>query len=150
MNDEDQVTEPVGERLGYLFKRVQQALERELNRQLRTLNLSIAQYAALAALEEQPGLSNADLAERCFVTPQTMHQITARLERQRWLARSPHPDHGKIVKLTLTESGQRLLYDAHSLVLAVEKQLTAELGKGEQAQLRSILGTYLKALQTPL
>src|SRR6516162_4869510 len=33
----------------------------------------VAQYAVLTALEEEPGLSNADLARRAFVTPQTMN-----------------------------------------------------------------------------
>lgn len=148
MSHEDAITEPISGRFGYLVKRVQQALERELNNRLRALNLSVAQYAALAALEEQPGLSNADLAERCFVTPQTMHQIAARLERQGWLRRSAHPEHGKILQLTVTETGQRLLQNAHEQVLGVETQLTANLGRDQEAQLNIALQSCLKALES--
>jgi DNA-binding MarR family transcriptional regulator len=36
-------------------------------------NATVGQYALLTALDEEPGLSNADLARRAFVTPQTMN-----------------------------------------------------------------------------
>jgi hypothetical protein len=34
---------------------------------------TLAQYAVLTALDEEPGLSSAGLARRAFVTPQTMN-----------------------------------------------------------------------------
>ena len=42
---------------------------------LRPHGASLPEYAVLTALAEEPGLSNADLARRAFVTPQTMKQV---------------------------------------------------------------------------
>jgi DNA-binding MarR family transcriptional regulator len=36
---------------------------------------TLAQYAVVTALDEEPGPSNAGLARRASVTPQTMNQV---------------------------------------------------------------------------
>ena len=66
---------------GYILKRTQLALRGAMDDALVTVNLTTPQYAALSELSEEQGLSNAELARRCFVTPQTMHQILRGLER---------------------------------------------------------------------
>ena len=66
---------------GYIFKRTQLALRGAMDDALVTVNLTTPQYAALSEPSKEQGLSNAELARRCFVTPQTMHQILGGLER---------------------------------------------------------------------
>ena len=85
--------------------------------------LKRSQYAALAALEREAGLSNADLARRCFVTPQTMHQILLGLERSKLLERTNHPEHGRVQTTALTVKGHTLLIQAHKRVLSVETKM---------------------------
>lgn len=137
------------ERLGYLIKRVQQALMLEMDRSLRSLGVTTPQYAALAMLEQYPGLSNADLAERCFVTPQTMHQIVGRLEQHALVSRQPHPEHGKIRQTQLTPRGTKLLQQAHVKVLEVETQMVRLLTEGDRQRAVVLLETCLTALQKP-
>ena len=50
---------------------------------LREHGATLAQHAVLTALDEEPGLSNAGLARRAFVTPQTMNQVPQELEQKR-------------------------------------------------------------------
>jgi len=66
---------------GYVLKRTQLALRGAMDGALATLDLTTPQYAALSELAKEQGLSNAELARRCFVTPQTMHRILGGLER---------------------------------------------------------------------
>ena len=61
--------------------------------------------AALGFLEEMPGLSGARLARLATVTPQTMNQILAGLERDGLVRRKPDPEHGRILRVFLTERG---------------------------------------------
>ncbi len=115
--------------IGYLIKGVQQAIRQRIDDELRHLNLSISQYAALNALERSEQLSNAELARACFVTPQTMQQLVKGLEREGWIDRWPHPEHGRIIQTHLTEQGRAVLKKAHRLVEAIEETMVKGLSK---------------------
>src|SRR5215210_8834606 len=83
----------LGSRVGYELKRVQHDLRLYMDAGLRELDVTTPQYAALSVLAEEPGISNAALARRSFVTPQTMNQIMLRLEAAGLVGRRPHPEH---------------------------------------------------------
>ena len=68
----DQVTTA---RVGYLIKRAQTVLHDAMADALGSHHLTVPQFAVLTGLDEEPGLSNADLARRAFVTPQSMHAV---------------------------------------------------------------------------
>lgn len=137
----------VENRLGYLLKQTQHRLRAVMDEQLAELELTTPQYAALVGVEEEPGLSNAKLARRCFVTPQTMHRIVGRLEKADRLRRSPHPDHGRIQQLYLTPAGRSLLKSAHRVVRAIEKKMTAALSPQETRHAARALRKCLAALE---
>ncbi len=122
---------PVEQRLGYRIKRLQQALRHAMDATLAELNLTTAQYAALCALENDPGLSNAELARRCFVTPQTMHQVVTGLERAGLLTPVAHSRHSRIRSLTLTDAARDRLDRAHERVTNVEARMAADLTSQE-------------------
>ena len=134
--------------LAYTVKRTQQAVRHVMDQTLAGLTLTPPQYAALSALSSETGLSNAELARRCFVTPQTMHQILGGLESRELIGRSPHLQHGKIVQVMVTETGRKLLGRAHRLVGEVEKKMTQDLSDVEEEQATSILLRCCAALET--
>lgn len=134
------------DRLGYELKRAQQALRTAMDKGLERHGLTTAQYAALAMLEDASGISSAELARRCFVTPQTMNVIVAGLERRGLLERRAHPVHGRILETTLTGDGAALLELAHEQVRAIEAQMSAQLSTTERRQLFDLLGRCTRAL----
>ena len=71
-----------------------------MDKALREVCMTTAQYAALSALEAAPGLSGAELARRSLVTPQTMNAILVNLEAAGLVVRRPHPEHGPCYRLT--------------------------------------------------
>lgn len=87
---------------GYLLKRAQATLNAAMTGVLREHGATLAQYAVVTALDEEPGLSNAGLARRAFVTPQTMNQVLRELEQKGWVARHPDPAHARILQADLT------------------------------------------------
>ena len=133
--------------LGYLIKRTQQALRYAMDRALTTIDLTTPQYAALSELAKEKGLSNAELARRCFVTPQTMHQIVTGLERSELITRSQHPEHGRIQQVDLTKEGETRLEHAHKLVRGIEKEMTLALTKTDIEQAENLLTECYKALE---
>ena len=99
-------------RVGYLIKRAQTVLHEAMADALGSHDLTVTQFAVLTALHEEPGLSNADLARRAFVTPQSMHAVLQELERLQFVVRRPHPQHQRVLQAELTEAGRRTLKSA--------------------------------------
>lgn len=133
-------------RPGYLLKRAQAALNTAMTAALREHGATISQYAVLAALDEEPGLSNADLARRAFVTPQTMNQVLRELENKQWVIRNPRPDHGRILRAGLTRAGSATVGACHQAVDAVEQQMLAHLSADRRREFAAALLSCIEAL----
>ncbi len=101
------------ETLGYALKRAQHAMRQHMDRQLKEVGLSAPQYAVLASLEAEPGASNATLARRAFVTPQTMQAMLVKLDRAGLIQRRPDAEHGRIQRTEMTAEGRAALIQAH-------------------------------------
>ena len=135
-------------RMGYHLKRLQQALRMAMDEALKELDLTTPQYVALMALESMPGASSAALARTCFVTAQTMNQIVQGLYATGLVTRQAHPEHGRIVQLSLTAEGQDRLTQAHHSVEAVEERMLAELAPDERRQFVGWLQICSHALES--
>lgn len=114
---------------------------------LKELGVTTPQYAALSVLAEEPGLSNAALARRSFVTPQTMNQILVRLEAAGLVKRRPHPEHGRVLQAHLTEEGEKLRRECERRVDAIEERMVYELSEEERLRLLELLRRCSEALR---
>ncbi len=126
-------------RLGHSIKRAEQALIREKTRALREVGLSVPQYTALLTLAESPGLSGAQLARRCLVTPQSMASLLLTLEAKGLIVREQSDVHAKVFQCRLTRPGWVLLHQADAVALAVEQRLAAVFTSAESEEFRSLL-----------
>jgi DNA-binding MarR family transcriptional regulator len=127
------------DRIGYMLKRVQAALRGRMDEVLWPSGLTAPQYAVLSALQRQPGISNAELARRAFVTPQTMVRIVGNLEALGLVSRQAHPSHGRIRPASLTRKGSNLVAACHAGVAALEQRMLADLGPEQRRQLLDLL-----------
>lgn len=107
--------EPEVSGLGLAIKRAQHVLRTRMDREMRPLGLTALQYAVLASLEAEPGASNAELARRAFVTPQTMQTMLAALERAGLVARSPDQTRGRIRRTAPTAASREVLSHPHAV-----------------------------------
>jgi|SRR5215217_7187881 len=138
----------LGGRIGYQLKRAEHALRLEMDGVFREMGLTTPQYAALSVLEDEPGLSGAALARRCFVTPQTMNQILTNLEAAGMVERRPHPEHGRVLSAYLTGEGAKRVSRAHGEVEAIEERMLAGLGREERSLLLEALRNCVESLET--
>src|ERR687898_822266 len=102
-------------------------------------NLRAPQYAVLSVLARDPGSSGADLARGCNTTPQAMNGVLATLEREGLIERHPHPTHGRILQVTLTEEGRRRLEAANPAVREISAAIEAGFADGEIASIKAWL-----------
>lgn len=131
---------------GYLLKRAQAVLNAAMSAALREHGATLGQYAVLTALDEEPGLSNAGLARRAFVTPQTMNQVLRELEQMQWVARHPDPAHARILRADLTPAGRAALRACRTAADAVEERMLAPLSPGDIEQFAAMLRACVQAL----
>jgi DNA-binding MarR family transcriptional regulator len=137
-------------RVGYLIKRAQMVLHDAMADALGSHDLTVTQFAVLVALDEEPGLSNADLARRAFVTPQSMYAVLQELERLQLVVRSPHPQHQRVLQAALTGAGRRTLTSAATAVDAIEEQMLRKLSSPARSRLASALSSCIDSLtETP-
>jgi DNA-binding MarR family transcriptional regulator len=137
---------PTDESLATLLKRAQHALDLALDHELQVLDITPAQYTALAAIDGDPKLSNAELARRCHVTAQTMHRVVALLERDGLVARKAHPTHGRIQELSVSRKGRSVLTKAHKLVGKVEATMVGGISDRDVKVTNRVLRRGLDAL----
>jgi DNA-binding MarR family transcriptional regulator len=131
---------------GYLLRQAWHAFSGAMEAQLRQHGLTGAQYAALSVLARQPGLSGADLARACNTTAQAMNGVLGTLERERLVARTAHPTHGRILQADLTAEGRQRLDRATPAVRAVERAVEAGLSPAQVAEIKSWLVTLAQRL----
>jgi DNA-binding MarR family transcriptional regulator len=134
------------ERIGYLVKQVQQAFRRACEEQLRTVGLSMSQYAVLRALADAPGAPAAELARRTFVTRQSLRDVLTGLKEAGLASVAAQPSAGRALPVTLTDSGRLMLDQAERIVMEVESRMLITLPPGDVRQLATLLTTCAENL----
>jgi DNA-binding MarR family transcriptional regulator len=128
-------------RMGTLVKRLHLGLTERVEARLAAegLQLTRPQAVALMVLAEHPGISNAELARFNGVSPQTMHPILARLERDRLVTRAPHPRLRRVQAYLATPRGVELVTLGASVARAAIESTMRRLRVSEQEQLIALL-----------
>lgn len=126
-------------RTSYLVARLDRLVRSQLADVLEPFDLSVPQYTLLSVIEHRPGLSNAQLARRSYITAQAMHQVVNGLEERRLIARRISPDHGRIQLTELTDKGMALLKACDEEVTHLEERIFGVLGEAGEERLRELL-----------
>lgn len=136
----------VTEKLGYRLKRAASALRTAMDEALRAHDLTVPQYSTLELLDQQPGLSNAELARGTFVTRQSMNVVLRGLQEHGLVHRPTVSDHGRALPTHLTEEGLRRLAAARDAVYAIDDRITASVPEERRAALLADLDAMVAEL----
>lgn len=119
-----------------LIRKCDLAVHQVIDEALKELKLTLPTYLVLSVLEEKcenPNLhfTNAELARRAHLTPQTMIRMLQSLEKDGLIKRSSHQDN--LIKKTviLTKKAETLICKAHVKVNEVELKMIDSFKKGE-------------------
>jgi DNA-binding MarR family transcriptional regulator len=133
----------------YLVKQVESALRARLDTALRPHNVTTMQYTALTVLQHRGDLSSAQLARRCFVRPQTMHEMVVALERLGLIERHPSADRRHVLLARLTPVGLEKLAECRPDVDLIERDMVKDLTDEDLNMLRALLERCHVALAQP-
>jgi DNA-binding MarR family transcriptional regulator len=98
--------------------------------------LNFSQTAALARLDENGGMTTADLARAEAMKPQSMSTILAGLEQEGLVERRPHPTDGRQILFSLTAQGVKARRKRSA---AKQEWLLAAVAKFSKADQQTLL-----------
>ncbi len=131
----------------YLLKHAELAVRGCVEVALEQFDLTPNQFLMLLRLSHREGLSAAELARGIGVRPQSLTEIINPLAEKGLIDREESPEHRRVLRITLTASGRRLLARARRVGQQLEKELVADLGVGEIDRLLAALGKILQRAQ---
>jgi DNA-binding MarR family transcriptional regulator len=130
----------------YMVGRVNQGIRREMRARLSECELSVAEYTTLSVLAARPELSNAQLSRPALVTPQSMIEILCQLEERGLVRRQVDPNHGRILRATLTAKGHEVLAIAAPEVAALNEELFAGVPTNQRRAARAAMRAAMENL----
>lgn len=92
--------------VSYLIANVARAVSREIAA-VRLPGIAVPQVAPLLLLSREPGLSNAQLARRLHVSPQSMNEVIIDLEHAGLIRRRVDGANRRILRAELTAAGRK-------------------------------------------
>ena len=137
-------SKPMG--LAYLVGRLDHVLNKRLRDCCAPAGLTVPQYTALSVFRTQGALSNAQLAVRTMVSPQSANEMVKSIEAKGWIERTPDPSHGRIIQIQLTEAGHAILAQCDGKVREVEMQMFPDMDHEERVRLHGLLRGAVRAL----
>jgi DNA-binding MarR family transcriptional regulator len=112
--------------------------------------LSVPEFTAMSILKRRPRLSNAQLARRSLVTPQTMIEVLAGLERRGLVLREVDPAHGRILRAELTEGGMQLISAAELDVEEVQAEVLGDVSEEHRRIALDVMFSMMQRLRSGL
>jgi len=139
----DEKPEP---RISYVVARLERAIRQAIGVRVKPYGLTTLQYTTLSVLGHRGELSNAQLARRSYMTPQSMSEVIDALEQKGLIERNPHPNHRRVFPAALTAEGRRVLRACNDAVDELEQEMLADLTPHQQRSLRNGLLAAVRAL----
>ena len=134
----------------YLFARIFYAVRMRSEEALKPYSLTPMQFTILATLGRWPGLSSAELSRRFNVTPQTMGEMVANLERRSLVERGQDQSNRRALKLSLTDVGRALVRTCDAEMDKVEAEMVKGLTPTQRAELRASLAALHSEIGRPI
>jgi len=132
--------------LAYIVGRLDHVLNKRLREGLAPLGMTVPHYTALSVFRVMGTLSNAQLAERTMMSPQSANEMVKAMEAKGWIERAPDPDHGRIIRIGLTAEGSACLQRCDVVVREVEALMFPDVSEEERTWLHQQLRSAVRAL----
>ncbi len=135
-------------RLTYLIGNLERLLRRQMSDALAPLGVTLAQYTALSVLEARGALSNAQLAVRSFITPQSANEVMVAMAARGFVTREADPNHGRVILLRLTDEGSAILRECERVLRPLERRMLGDgLAADDVAQVQHTLELFVRNLR---
>lgn len=124
---------------GHLVRRVHQVSNALFAVECGGYEITSVQYAALVAIDSQPGVDATRLSSLIAFDRSTIGDVLERLEAKGWVVRHPSAEDRRIKRLDLSPTGRRLVQAVRPAVERVQVRLLERLTAAERSTLLGLL-----------
>jgi MarR family transcriptional regulator, lower aerobic nicotinate degradation pathway regulator len=124
---------------GHLIRRAQQISTALFAGECAEFDLTSVQYAALLAIQTNPGVDGTRLSALIAFDRSTLGDVLERLETKGWVLRTASPTDRRVKLLQLTLDGERLLRQVEPAVHRVQQRLLEPLAPADRATMIRLL-----------
>lgn len=117
------------------------------DRRMRKLGFTRPQWILLRRVDQQPGVSQSELAEALEVEKATAGRLIDRLAENGWLERRQDPSDRRVNRIYLTRLGRKIHSQISPIADAMVRQEMSALTRQEREQLSGLLMTVKQQLQ---
>jgi DNA-binding MarR family transcriptional regulator len=132
-----------------LLKEVLQLCRIRLDEALQPHGITTSQLRMLWMLAENPGVSGAQVARLCAVTPQTGQESLRKMESHGWIRRRASEGSERVLVSELTVSGRATLEKAREIAKSLDATMWAGVSAADLAGLERALEAALGRLSRP-
>lgn len=125
--------------IGYALRRAQLKLFQNLIARLALHDLRPAQFSALAIIDQNPGLMQADLARALAIEPPQVVPLLNKLEERALAVRVRCKPDKRSYGIFLSKTGETLLKEVKQIAAQSDLDATAALDDAEREQLLRLL-----------
>jgi DNA-binding MarR family transcriptional regulator len=125
--------------IGYALRRAQLKLFQNLIGRLSAYDLRPAQFSALAIIEQNPGLMQADLARALAIEPPQVVPMLNKLEERALAVRVRCKPDKRSYGIYLSKAGEALLKELKQIASDSDRDATSALDDEERGQLLRLL-----------
>jgi DNA-binding MarR family transcriptional regulator len=133
-------------RAAQMMKRILIHFRSQMDETLRPQGVTTAQLPVLKAIRDEPGVSGAQLARSCYVTPQSVQSLLKGLEEGGWIVRTKNRGNDRILAARLTPEGAKLLLTAEKAARIIEGKLWQGVPESSIEALNEVLEQCLANL----
>lgn len=130
---------------GFYIRRLQQIAVAIFLEETQEFGVTPVQFAALTAIQREPGLDQRTLAGRIGFDTSTLGSVIDRLEARGLVVRSNSPSDRRVRLLHLTEAGVTLLRDIDPSMRKAQLRMLAPLPPEQRLVFMDMLRTLVEA-----
>ncbi|CAM3124194.1 MarR family transcriptional regulator [Pseudomonas floridensis] len=131
--------------IGYAMRRAQLKLFQNLIGRLSTHDLRPAQFSALAIIDKNPGLMQADLAKALAIEPPQVVPLLNKLESRALAVRLRCKPDKRSYGIFLSKTGETLLKELKQIAIESDQDSTSALSVQEREELLRLLKKVYQA-----
>ena len=129
----------------FYIQQVEQLVRRRVDECLQPDGITAGQYMVMNLIIHHEPVSSAELARRANMTAQSMGEFIKHLEAKEFVTRTPAPNNRRVIQVSLTPAGRKLLVRCESKVDQAEREFFDILNGEEIAQMRFLLSRVRSA-----
>lgn len=131
----------------FYLNQANHAVRSRLEAALADMQITSIQYTVLSVIGSRDGLSSAELSRRFFVAPQTMNELIGGLQRRNLITRKEDPANRRILRMSLTGEGKRVMKACDAAADAVERDVFSFLPQETYQQFRDLCRLVARELR---